>query len=120
MDPSIENLCNSCIIVVIPPSYFSSPKAIEENFPFIMMSFLASRVSRITTEDDNKEYALIYIENLKGKEIYHRVDFGSPRTKQIASQLGISYEDCILKYDLFILDLKIISKPKELTTKLAN
>ena len=46
-------------------------------------------------EINNK--CLIYAEEHKGKEINYRLDFNSPRTKDAVEQLGICFEDCIMK-----------------------
>ena len=41
---------------------------------------------------------IYYIEYESGKRIRHKLDFNSPRTKEAAAQLGITFEDCVKKY----------------------
>ena len=45
-----------------------------------------------------EERVIYYTEYDLGKLVKHRLDFNSPRTKDAAARLGLTYEDCIKKY----------------------
>ena len=40
---------------------------------------------------------LVYTDSTTGKNIYHKLDFSSPRTSEAAEQIGITFKDCILR-----------------------
>ncbi len=45
----------------------------------------------------NRDLSIYYIETDTGKPVRHRLDFNTPRTREAAGQIGITYEDCVVR-----------------------
>jgi len=60
--------------------------------PFIIMNMVNKAASM-----DKAKYCLSFTENISGTNVKRRIDFQSPRTKDAAARLGITFEDCVLK-----------------------
>ena len=49
------------------------------------------------------ERKVVYSEKQGQEVVRHILDFDSPRTKEAAAQLGITFEDCVKKYQFSLL-----------------
>ena len=59
--------------------------------------------NQLTRNPEDSQRIATYVLKLNGQTIYHKLDFNSPRTREAAGQIGISYDDCVLKYFKLII-----------------
>ncbi len=56
---------------------------------------LTQRLPPLASQQGLKERSLVYIEHNGIRDSKHILDFNSPRTKEAAVQLGLTFEDCL-------------------------
>ena len=61
------------------------------NLPYIIMNMVKNAANI------DKNHSTFYIEIIDGREIHHKVDFDSPRTKEAAAQVGLTFKECVLR-----------------------
>ena len=75
----------------LPQNQFLSHKSSEPHST--RTSMMNRRFSHI-----EKKYILHYNDTLCGRKIIRVLNFNSPRTKEAAARIGLTFEDCVVKY----------------------
>ena len=68
------------------------------NFNFIVTKRITQLPAIIEKNPADGDQTLHYIECINGERIKRKVNFGSPRTKKVAEEMGICFGDCVLRY----------------------
>ena len=56
---------------------------------------MTQRLPPLVSAQNPKDRTLVYLEHNGIRDTKHVLDFNSPRTKEAALQLGLTFEDCV-------------------------
>ena len=66
--------------------------------PIDAQNVVKTKVSRTTLPKDQIIYAdktVVFLEQVNGKVVRRKIDFNTPRTREAAASVGITYEECV-------------------------